>query len=65
LENVSADIDTCSIWQPLDLAGMHIFSGASAKGKRVQCNMETKNHDVVMQDVDLEATLNTFVGAAF
>jgi malonate-semialdehyde dehydrogenase (acetylating)/methylmalonate-semialdehyde dehydrogenase len=44
---------------------MHIFSGASAKGKRVQCNMETKNHDVVMQDVDLEATLNTFVGAAF
>ncbi|KAH9558383.1 hypothetical protein CY35_06G006000 [Sphagnum magellanicum] len=48
-----------------DLAGMHIFSKASAKGKRVQCNMGTKNHDVVMQDVDLEATLNTLVGAAF
>ncbi len=44
---------------------MHIYSGASAKGKRVQCNMGTKNHDVVMQDVDLEATLNTLVGAAF
>jgi len=44
---------------------MHIFSGASAEGKRVQCNMGTKNHDVVMQDVHLEATLNTLVGAAF
>jgi malonate-semialdehyde dehydrogenase (acetylating)/methylmalonate-semialdehyde dehydrogenase len=27
--------------------------------------MGTKNHDVVIQDVDLEATLNTLVGAAF
>jgi malonate-semialdehyde dehydrogenase (acetylating)/methylmalonate-semialdehyde dehydrogenase len=44
---------------------MHIYSGALAKGKRVQCNMGTKNHDVVMQDVDLGATLNTHVGAAF
>jgi malonate-semialdehyde dehydrogenase (acetylating)/methylmalonate-semialdehyde dehydrogenase len=44
---------------------MHIFSEASAKGKRVQSNMGTKNHDVVMQDVHLEATLNTIVGAAF
>jgi len=44
---------------------MDIYSGASAKGKRVQCNMGTNNHDVVMQDVGLEATLNTLVGAAF
>jgi malonate-semialdehyde dehydrogenase (acetylating)/methylmalonate-semialdehyde dehydrogenase len=42
---------------------MHIFSKASAKGKRVQCNMGTKNHNVVMQDVDLEATLNTPCGS--
>jgi malonate-semialdehyde dehydrogenase (acetylating)/methylmalonate-semialdehyde dehydrogenase len=48
-----------------DVAGMHIYSRASATGKRVQCNMGAKNHAVVMPDADPEATLNALVGAAF
>jgi malonate-semialdehyde dehydrogenase (acetylating)/methylmalonate-semialdehyde dehydrogenase len=48
-----------------DVGGMHIYSRASAKGKRVQCNMGAKNHAVVMPDADPEATLNALVGAAF
>lgn len=48
-----------------DVAGMHIYSRASATGKRVQCNMGAKNHAVVMPDADPEATMNALVGAAF
>ncbi|XP_024359151.1 methylmalonate-semialdehyde dehydrogenase [acylating], mitochondrial [Physcomitrium patens] len=48
-----------------DVAGMHIYSRASATGKRVQCNMGAKNHAVIMPDADPEATLNALVGAAF
>ncbi|KAG0608377.1 hypothetical protein M758_8G101300 [Ceratodon purpureus] len=48
-----------------DQAGMHIYSRASATGKRVQCNMGAKNHAVVMPDADPEATMNALVGAAF
>ena len=48
-----------------DAAGMHIYSRASATGKRVQCNMGAKNHAVVMPDADPEATANALVGAAF
>lgn len=48
-----------------DVAGMHIYSRASATGKRVQCNMGAKNHAVVMPDADEEATVNALVGAAF
>jgi malonate-semialdehyde dehydrogenase (acetylating)/methylmalonate-semialdehyde dehydrogenase len=48
-----------------DVAGMHIYSRASAKGKRVPCNMGAKNHAVVMPHADPEATLNALVGAAF
>ena len=48
-----------------DVAGMHIYSRASATGKRVQCNMGAKNHAVVMPDADPDATMNALVGAAF
>lgn len=48
-----------------DVAGMHIYSRASASGKRVQCNMGAKNHAVVMPDADPDATMNALVGAAF
>lgn len=48
-----------------DVAGMHIYSRASATGKRVQCNMGAKNHAVIMPDADPEATMNALVGAAF
>lgn len=48
-----------------DAAGMHIYQRASAKGKRVQCNMGAKNHAVIMPDANPEATVNALVGAAF
>ncbi|KAJ7517346.1 hypothetical protein O6H91_21G020000 [Diphasiastrum complanatum] len=48
-----------------DKAGMHIYSRAAAKGKRIQCNMGAKNHAVVMPDANPDATLNALVGAAF
>lgn len=46
-------------------AGMHIYSRASAKGKRVQSNMGAKNHGVVMPDANVDATLNALVAAGF
>lgn len=46
-------------------AGMHIYSRASAKGKRVQSNMGAKNHGIVLPDANLDATLNALVAAGF
>ncbi|XP_057976262.1 methylmalonate-semialdehyde dehydrogenase [acylating], mitochondrial isoform X2 [Malania oleifera] len=46
-------------------AGMHIYSRASSKGKRVQSNMGAKNHAIVMPDADVGATLNALVAAGF
>ncbi|GMY38940.1 methylmalonate-semialdehyde dehydrogenase [acylating], mitochondrial [Fagus crenata] len=46
-------------------AGMHIYSRASAKGKRVQSNMGAKNHAIVMPDANVDATLNALVAAGF
>ncbi|KAH6793463.1 aldehyde dehydrogenase 6B2 [Perilla frutescens var. hirtella] len=46
-------------------AGMHIYSRASASGKRVQSNMGAKNHGVVMPDANVDATLNALVAAGF
>ncbi|KAL7206108.1 hypothetical protein ACSBR2_018922 [Camellia fascicularis] len=46
-------------------AGMHIYSRASAKGKRVQSNMGAKNHGVVMPDANVDATLNALAAAGF
>lgn len=48
-----------------DVAGMHNYSSASAKGTRVQCNMGAKNHAGVIPDADPDTTLNALVGAAF
>lgn len=48
-----------------DVAGMHIYSRAASKGKRVQCNMGAKNHAVVMPDAEADMTANALVGAAF
>ncbi|KAL4564650.1 hypothetical protein LXL04_028717 [Taraxacum kok-saghyz] len=44
---------------------MHIYSRASAKGKRVQSNMGAKNHGIVMPDANIDATLNALVAAGF
>uniref|UniRef100_A0ACD5U817 Uncharacterized protein n=1 Tax=Avena sativa TaxID=4498 RepID=A0ACD5U817_AVESA len=46
-------------------AGMHIYSRASANGKRVQCNMGAKNHAIILPDADREATLNALIAAGF
>ncbi|XP_060167966.1 methylmalonate-semialdehyde dehydrogenase [acylating], mitochondrial isoform X1 [Lycium barbarum] len=46
-------------------AGMHIYSRASAKGKRVQSNMGAKNHGVVMPDANIDSTINALVAAGF
>lgn len=48
-----------------DAAGKHIYSRASANGKRVQSNMGAKNHGVIMPDANREHTLNQLAGAAF
>ncbi|TKY59434.1 Methylmalonate-semialdehyde dehydrogenase of acylating [Spatholobus suberectus] len=48
-----------------NVAGMHIYSRAAAKGKRVQSNMGAKNHAIVMPDANVDATLNALVAAGF
>ncbi|KAL8136542.1 hypothetical protein V2J09_002543 [Rumex salicifolius] len=46
-------------------AGMHIYSRAAAKGKRIQSNMGAKNHAIVMPDANVDATLNALIAAGF
>ncbi|RDX67901.1 Methylmalonate-semialdehyde dehydrogenase [acylating], mitochondrial, partial [Mucuna pruriens] len=48
-----------------NVAGMHIYARAAAKGKRVQSNMGAKNHAIVMPDANVDATLNALVAAGF
>lgn len=48
-----------------NIAGMHIYARASAKGKRVQSNMGAKNHAIVMPDANVDATLNSLIAASF
>ncbi len=43
----------------------HIYSTASAHGKRVQAFGAAKNHAIVMPDADLDATVNAIMGGAF
>ncbi|XP_010933526.1 methylmalonate-semialdehyde dehydrogenase [acylating], mitochondrial [Elaeis guineensis] len=46
-------------------AGMHIYSRAAAKGKRVQSNMGAKNHAIIMPDASVDAALDALVAAGF
>uniref|UniRef100_A0A0C9S761 methylmalonate-semialdehyde dehydrogenase (CoA acylating) n=1 Tax=Wollemia nobilis TaxID=56998 RepID=A0A0C9S761_9CONI len=48
-----------------NVAGMHIYARASAKGKRVQSNMGAKNHAIIMPDANIDSTLNALVSAGF
>ncbi|KAF2320585.1 hypothetical protein GH714_028605 [Hevea brasiliensis] len=48
-----------------NIAGMHIYARASAKGKRVQSNMGAKNHAIVLPDANMDAALNALVAAGF
>ena len=45
--------------------GKHIYSVAAAHGKRVQAQCEAKNHALVLEDCDLESTVNTIINATF
>ncbi|KAE8672707.1 Methylmalonate-semialdehyde dehydrogenase [Hibiscus syriacus] len=58
------DINAISFVGP-NTAGSYVYSRASAKGKRVQCNIGAKNHAVVMPDASMDATLNAIVTAGF
>jgi len=46
-------------------AGEHIYTRASALGKRCQVNMGAKNHSIVMPDCEKEDCLNALIGACF
>jgi malonate-semialdehyde dehydrogenase (acetylating)/methylmalonate-semialdehyde dehydrogenase len=45
--------------------GLHVYSTASAAGKRVQCLTEAKNHAVVLRDAPIRPTAARIVNSAF
>lgn len=45
--------------------GKHIYSVASAHGKRVQAQCEAKNHALVLEDADLENTTNAVINSSY
>ncbi|MFB0920495.1 MAG: CoA-acylating methylmalonate-semialdehyde dehydrogenase [Oscillospiraceae bacterium] len=45
--------------------GKHIYSVAAAHGKRVQAQTEAKNHALVLEDCDLESTVNAIVNSTY
>ena len=46
-------------------AGEYIHNLGSNHGKRVQANLGAKNHGVILDDADRDATIKAIVGAAF
>ena len=45
--------------------GKHIYSVASANGKRVQAQCEAKNHALVLEDCDLESATNAIINSTY
>lgn len=45
--------------------GKQIYSTAAANGKRVQAQCEAKNHALVLEDADLESTVNAIVNSTY
>ena len=45
--------------------GKHIYSVAAAHGKRVQAQTEAKNHALVLEDCDLESTVNAIINSTY
>ena len=45
--------------------GKHIYSIASAHGKRVQAQCEAKNHALVLEDCDLESATNAIINSTY
>ena len=45
--------------------GKHIYSVAAAHGKRVQAQCEAKNHALVLEDCNLEASVNAIINSTY
>ncbi|MCI6660230.1 MAG: CoA-acylating methylmalonate-semialdehyde dehydrogenase [Peptoniphilaceae bacterium] len=45
--------------------GKHIYSVASANGKRVQAQCEAKNHALVLEDADLESATKAIINSTY
>ena len=45
--------------------GKHVYSVAAGHGKRVQAQCEAKNHALVLEDCNLEATVNAVVNSTY
>ena len=45
--------------------GKHIYSVAAAHGKRVQAQCEAKNHALVLEDCDLESSVNAIINSTY
>lgn len=45
--------------------GKHIYSLASANGKRVQAQCEAKNHALLMEDADLESATKAIINSTY
>ena len=45
--------------------GRHIYGIAASHGKRVQAQCEAKNHALVMEDCDLESTVNAIINSTY
>ena len=45
--------------------GKHIYSVAAAHGKRVQAQTEAKNHALVLEDCDLESSVNAIINSTY
>ncbi|MEY8386849.1 CoA-acylating methylmalonate-semialdehyde dehydrogenase [Oscillospiraceae bacterium 38-13] len=45
--------------------GKHVYSVSAAHGKRVQAQCEAKNHALVLEDCNLEATVNAIINSTY
>ncbi len=45
--------------------GKYVYSTAAAGGKRVQAQCEAKNHALVLEDCDLESTVNAIINSTY
>ena len=45
--------------------GKHVYSIAAAHGKRVQAQCEAKNHALVLEDCNLESTVNAIINSTY
>ena len=45
--------------------GKYIYSAASANGKRIQAQTEAKNHALVLEDCNLESSVNAIINSTY